>query len=231
MSKRQRTPLLAWTSLLVAAIAMIVPLPSGVEIARPHFVALILIYWRIESPENAGLGTAFVAGILLDILLGGRLGVNGLGLVVVAYIVGRFRLRIRFFPLWQQAFLVFAVLLNDRLIYTWIAALAGDPMPGWGGLWGPAVGMLAWPWIFLLLDDLRLRVRRERKGRLARLLHRLVCSARVLQAAGRSDDRQLVHDGLLRPKEGLHKCGTQGSLCGAEALVAVRAPTGFNFTS
>lgn len=161
MSKRQRTPLLAWMSLLVATIAMIVPLPSGVEIARPHFVALILIYWRIESPENAGLGTAFVAGILLDILLGGRLGVNGLGLVVVAYIVGRFRLRIRFFPLWQQAFLVFAVLLNDRLIYTWIAALSGDPMPGWNGLWGPAVGMLAWPWIFLLLDDLRLRVRRR----------------------------------------------------------------------
>lgn len=161
MSRRNRTPLLAWTSLLAAAVATIIPIPPTAELARPHFVALVLIYWRIESPEDAGLGTAFIAGIFLDVLLGGRLGVNGLGLVVIAYIVGRFRLRIRFFPLWQQAFLVLAVLINDRLIYTWIAALAGDPMPGWNGLWGPVVGMLAWPWIFLLLDDLRLRLRRR----------------------------------------------------------------------
>ena len=124
-------------------------------------MALILIYWRLETPGQVGLGTAFFAGLFLDLVLGTLLGHHALSLIIIAYIVGRFRLRIRFFPLWQQAFAVLAVLLNDRLIHVWILALSGQGLPDWRILWPPFVAMLLWPWVFLILDESRRRLRRR----------------------------------------------------------------------
>lgn len=155
----RRDPGLILVSIILAALLAIVPIPEGVISLRPYWMALVLIYWRLESPDQVGLGTAFGAGLLLDLVTGTLLGHHALSLVIIVYIVGRFRLRIRFFPLWQQAFAVLAVLVNDRLIHLWILALSGQGLPGWRVLWPPLVAMLLWPWIFLALDETRRRRR------------------------------------------------------------------------
>lgn len=156
---RRRSPLVVLLSLAAAGVLTIVPLGDTLAPLRPYWMALVIIYWGIESPREAGLGTAFLAGLLLDLLLGTLLGHHALSLVIVRYIVARFRLRIRFFPLWQQALVVLAILLNDRLIDLWILALSGQPLPGWRTLGPPLVAMLAWPWVFLVLDEARRRSR------------------------------------------------------------------------
>ena len=98
---------------------------------------------------------AFALGLLVDLLTGSLLGQHALGLVVVAYIVSQFRLRIRFFPLWQQALGVLAILLNDRLIYVWIQALTGHGTPDWRIALAPLVAMIIWPFLFVGLDRAR----------------------------------------------------------------------------
>jgi rod shape-determining protein MreD len=40
-----------------------------------------------------------------------------------------------------------------------IHAFAGDPLPPPTFWLAPVTGALAWPWLFLLLDDLRARLR------------------------------------------------------------------------
>jgi rod shape-determining protein MreD len=53
--------------------------------------------------------------------------------------------------------------LNDRVVVSMVRAFTGEGRPPplfWAA---PAVGMLLWPWLFLLLDDLRLRLR-SREG-------------------------------------------------------------------
>ncbi|MEM9303285.1 MAG: rod shape-determining protein MreD [Pseudomonadota bacterium] len=159
MSRRKHQPLAVLASILVAAALTIVPLGETLAWFRPYWMALVIIYWGIESPREGGLATAFFAGLLLDVLTGTLLGQHALSLVIVAYIVARFRLRIRFFPLWQQALVVLAILLNDRIIEIWILGLSGRPVPGWQALWPPLTAMLAWPWVFLLLDEARRRTR------------------------------------------------------------------------
>lgn len=157
--KRNRHTALVLTSITLAAALMIWPLPESLALARPPLVAMVVIYWRLESPLDMNLGVAFLAGLLVDLLIGEILGLNALGLVVIAYIVGRFRLRIRFFPLWQQAALVLAVLLNDRVITLWIGTISGRQFPGWSLVLGPLAAMLIWPWLFIGLDALRRRQR------------------------------------------------------------------------
>lgn len=143
------------TSLLVALVLSIIPLPEVVEPLRPYWVALVLIFWCLETQGIITLGAAFLLGLGLDLLTGSLLGMHALGLVVLTYLVTRFRARLRFFPPWQQALSVLALLVNDRIIVVWIVSLRGDSLPSASYWLAPVIGMLVWPWLFLLLDRYR----------------------------------------------------------------------------
>ena len=161
-----RTPSswLVYGSFIASLLVMVVPLPTGIDLARPYLLAMLLCYWMLEAPDHVGLGIAFIAGLAADLVSGTLLGEQALRLVVLAFLVQRFRARLRFFPLWQQALAVFALLLNDRLIALAIALARGDGMPPWGTWLSPVVGFALWPWLFLLLDELRLRLRERERG-------------------------------------------------------------------
>ncbi|MFT5141010.1 MAG: rod shape-determining protein MreD [Lysobacterales bacterium] len=149
--------------LVTALLLTLLPLPDAIEPLRPYWAGLVLVYWALEIREMVSLGMAFVIGILLDILTGSLMGMHALSLVIMIYLVQRFRSRIRFFPAWQQALSVFALLINDRIINLWISSLLGEPIPTWQYWLSPLVGMMIWPWLFLLLDRIRAE-RRQRKS-------------------------------------------------------------------
>ena len=150
-------------SLAVSFALTVLPLPSMLDMLRPYWVALVLIYWCLETQGIVSLGLAFLLGLLLDLLTGSLLGLHALSLVIMVYLVSRFRARLRFFPPWQQALSVLALLINDRIILIWIITLRGDPMPTPDFWLPPIIGTLLWPWLFLLLDRYR-GVMRHRGG-------------------------------------------------------------------
>ncbi len=142
-------------SLLAAVALTLMPLPDEISPARPYWVALVLIYWNLEAGRLRHLGQAFVLGVLLDLLTGTLLGQHALSLIVISYLTERFRNRLRFFPPWQQAAAVMALLFNDRIVQLWVIGLTDDAWPTWTWWLAPLVGLLLWPWVFLLLDRLR----------------------------------------------------------------------------
>lgn len=162
MSRQDSITLMA-LSLLVGLLALVLPLPGGWELGRPYLLALVLCYWLLEAPDRVGMGVAFALGLLADVVAGTLLGEQALRLMVMAFLVQRFRARLRFFPLWQQAAAVLALLLNDRVIAQAIRLAAGDGLLPWLVWLAPLLGFLLWPWLFLLLDGLRLRAR-DRAG-------------------------------------------------------------------
>jgi rod shape-determining protein MreD len=157
---RRRTHLLIFgASLLLAFLLQLTPLPQSMLPFKPYWIALVLIYWAIEAPDRMGLGFAFLIGLCGDLLTGQLLGEQSLRLVVLAFIVLRFRSRLRFFPISQQALAVLGLLLNDRIVVIMVRGFSGDPIPSMGFWIAPFIGMLAWPFVFLLLDDIRARYR------------------------------------------------------------------------
>ena len=146
-------------SIVLAFMLQLLPLPQPLLPFKPFWLALVLIYWAIEAPESIGLGFAFLLGLAGDVLTGELLGEQSLRLIILAFIVLRFRSRLRFFPIWQQALAVLALLLNDRVVQLMVRGFSGEPMPPVEFWIAPLVGMLAWPFVFLLLDDLRARLR------------------------------------------------------------------------
>jgi rod shape-determining protein MreD len=155
MSRYER-PLVLWIALGIAIVLTLVPLPDVLEPLRPYWVGLVIIYWAMEVPEPIHLGSAFLLGLLLDLLTASLMGLHALSLVVLVYLVRRFRARMRFFPPWQQALAVLALLVNDRIIQLWALLLLGEPLPTWRYWLAPLVGMAVWPWLFLAMDQARL---------------------------------------------------------------------------
>ena len=150
-------------ALLVALVLTLFPLPVVLEPLRPYWVALVLIYWAMEISDPLPLGAVFLAGLMLDLFTASLMGLHAFSLVVLVYLVRHFRARMRFFPAWQQAVAVLALLLNDRIILLWATTLLGDPLPTWRYWIAPLVGTALWPWVFLALD--RARVVRRQAGK------------------------------------------------------------------
>lgn len=149
-------------TIATAVLLSLLPVPALLSPLKPYWVALVMIYWSLETRAMINLGSAFLVGLVLDILSGSLLGMHALSLVVMVFLVQRFRPRLRFFPPWQQAFSVLLLLVNDRIILSWITALLGEPMPTWKYWLPPLIGVAIWPWLFLLLDSLRARMRRHK---------------------------------------------------------------------
>jgi|SRR5690606_24598142 len=159
MSRRRVQTFILVGSIVLAFLLQLTPLPQTFLPLKPYWIALVLIYWSIEAPERMGLGFAFLIGLAGDLLAGQLLGEQALRLIVLVFIVLRFRSRLRFFPLSQQALAVLALLLNDRIVVIMVRGFSGDPIPSLGFWVSPFIGMLAWPFVFLLLDDMRARLR------------------------------------------------------------------------
>lgn len=153
-------PLRTWPAVVtfIAAIAIeIVPLPEAIQAFRPPLPTMALIYWALMWPERFGLLTAFVLGIVLDILHGQLLGQNALALCVVAYLTVRFHLQIRIFPLWQMTMTVLALLTLSAALQFVVEGIAGYGLSGlqrW-----PAIicGALLWQPVMALLDQVRMQ--------------------------------------------------------------------------
>jgi rod shape-determining protein MreD len=143
-------------SIIIALLLGLLPLPGVLQPLRPYWLALIVAYWVIEAPDSAGLGFAFAVGIVADLMFGGLLGEQALRLVIMTFILQRFRARLRFFPMSQQALAIGVLLLNDRVVTGAVHLALGEPALPWNYWWAPVLGMLLWPPLFLMMDALRL---------------------------------------------------------------------------
>lgn len=147
-------------SVIVALLLGLLPLPLVILPLRPYWLALVLAYWVIEDPDRVGLGFVFVAGVIADLLYGSLLGEQPLRLVIMTFILQRFRARLRFFPVSQQALAIGGLLLNDRIVTAALHLALGEATLPWSYWWAPLLGMLLWPLLFVLLDAVRLGKRR-----------------------------------------------------------------------
>lgn len=100
-----------------------------------------------------------MVGIAVDVLTGTLLGQHALGFSIVAYAATKLHLRVRVFPLWQQSLVVLLLLLSEHLIALWVIGATHKQPPGLVYWVVPPLGALLWPWLFLLLSDIRRRFR------------------------------------------------------------------------
>lgn len=149
-------------SLLLAMLLGLLPLPEALQPLRPYWLALVMAYWVLEDPDRIGLGVAFIVGLIADLVFGSLLGEQALRLVVLTFILQRFRARLRFFPVLQQALAIGGLLLNDRIVAAALHMALGAPAPVSSVWLSPLIGTVLWPLAFVMLDSMRLGSWRRR---------------------------------------------------------------------
>jgi rod shape-determining protein MreD len=142
-------------SFLLALALSIVPLPGLMEMLRPEWVTLVLIYWCMALPNRVSVGIGWLLGLVLDVLRDTLIGQYALALALVAFLTLHLHQRIRVFPLWQQALSIFVLTMLQNLIVLWIKGLTGHSPDFWSILPSAFTTMLVWPLIYLLLRQVR----------------------------------------------------------------------------
>jgi rod shape-determining protein MreD len=147
----------AWVifaTLFIAYVLSAVPLPVSWQIFIPDWVTLTLIYWCLALPKRVGPGAGFFVGLFLDLVNFSLFGQHAFSKSIVAYLAQRAALRVRMFPVIQQAFFVTILLAIDALLIGSIQLVT--TATGFEGRWfGPLVGGLIWPGIYVTLRATR----------------------------------------------------------------------------
>ena len=142
-------------SFIAAFVLTIIPLPGVIKILCPEFVTLTLVYWCMALPNRIGLGTAWIAGLFLDVFRDTLLGQHALALTLVAFFILQLHQRIRVFPLWQQAISIGVLVLIQVALVLWIKGIMGEKTEIWNALLPVITTSLLWPPVFLLMRFLR----------------------------------------------------------------------------
>lgn len=130
---------------LAALVASVLPLPGWIELLRPDFVALTVLWFTLLSPRLTGLFYAWGAGLALDAFKGVLLGQHALALIVIAYVASKLRLQVRAFPPLQQTAVVLALLWLNEFLAFWIDGVAGHPVTDWRRWLSVVIGAACWP--------------------------------------------------------------------------------------
>jgi len=142
---------------LVALMLSMMPLPDWAMALRPEWVALVLIYWCLAVPQRVGVGIGWLTGLMMDITSGALLGQHAVSYAAIAYITLKLYQRIRLYPAIQQALSVLFLLIIHQILVLWIKGIIDQPVDLLT-YWLPSVaGAILWPWLFILMRDIRLR--------------------------------------------------------------------------
>ncbi len=144
-------------SFLVALMLTALPMPAWAALWRPAWVALVLIYWCMAAPAYTGVVMGWTLGLFLDVLAGALLGQHALALAIVAFVAHRFHRQVRVLPIWQQGVSVFGLVFIYQALILWITGIQGMPILAAAYWSSPLVSMLLWPWVYIVLRDVRRR--------------------------------------------------------------------------
>lgn len=140
---------------IVALMATIMPLPIAVDAFRPDWVLVVVLYWCLALPNRVNVITAWLFGLLLDILLGSILGIHAAAMALSVYIIaGNFQ-KIRNFSVWQQALIVGVLSALYHLLVFWFQRFLTDVVFLPHYLYPVITTVILWPWAFLLLRKIR----------------------------------------------------------------------------
>lgn len=150
MSKsRNRSVIVA--TIILAMILTILPLPDSIRLFRPEWVLMTLIYWAMALPNRVSIGVAWVTGLLMDVMLGSAFGVMAFSYAFAIFLIARFHLQLRQYPLWQQAITILSVVFMSHLLSVIFSPVAVD----WRVCLPALTSTLLWPPMYALLRSVR----------------------------------------------------------------------------
>lgn len=133
-----------YLSLLLAFIGLLLPWSGFMLTIRPDFLLLVIIFWLIRAPSVCNVGTAWFAGLLMDLATGGIFGQYALAYTVTAFFAVMYQRRLVLFSGTQQLAYVTLLLLTSQISLLILKIFAGMQFIGWAYFLPTVSGVLLW---------------------------------------------------------------------------------------
>ena len=140
---------------IIAFITGAISLPSFLELASPFWLLLFFSYWVIYSNGKNIFASAFILGILLDIIEGGTLGQNAVALVLSSAFILNVKKSFFVSNLTTQQVYIFLGSIIYLIIFLLVQQLTQGLNFEWLILLSPFTSAILWPLIRYLLAKLK----------------------------------------------------------------------------
>ena len=142
-------------SFIVGYTLTTIPTPQAIFYFWPDWIALIVVYWALMAPDRVGPWVGFVFGTLLEVLFVRDFGVLGFGYAMLAFAVNRTHLQLQVISIGPQMVVVGLLIAVFKLIIGWLYGLTSDFTMTSEYRYSLIGCVLAWPFVFILLQELR----------------------------------------------------------------------------
>ena len=140
---------------IIAFITGAISLPSFLELASPFWLLPFFSYWVIYSNGKNIFASAFILGILLDIIEGGTLGQNAVALVFSSAFILNVKKSFFVSNLTTQQVYIFLGSIIYLIIFLLVHQLTQGLNFEWLILLSPFTSAILWPLIRYLLAKLK----------------------------------------------------------------------------
>ena len=132
-------------SSITCLLLIIIPMPEFLNLYKPNWMLLLLIFLAINLPKEFNLGTAFFTGLLVDVAKGSLLGQHALASLIIVFLTTKYHLQIRNVPKIQLLTTVVFLLVIFQFTLFWINGVSGISV-SFKNYWAPIVGSaIIWP--------------------------------------------------------------------------------------
>jgi rod shape-determining protein MreD len=98
------------TSFFIALALTFIDVPTWVDWVYPECLSIILLYWIYTSYTYVNIGSAFLVGVILDIVFDTPIGEHALVLILAAYVIIKFNAKIYALDFEKRLVIIFGVI-------------------------------------------------------------------------------------------------------------------------
>lgn len=143
---------------LLALVLETLPMPQELQGFRPSWIVIGLLYWILAIPERFSIGSAFVIGLVWDLITGSLLGLHATLLAIFAYLICLNYLTLRSLSLWFQSLLVVLFVFALHLGFFFIEYTLYQASFNYQEIVGALLSGLLWPWLAVMLNKIRFKL-------------------------------------------------------------------------
>lgn len=142
-------------SFILSIILMLIKLPIWMDYLRPQFILLTLIFWAQDLSPKFIMTSAWILGLFIDVIYNVAFGQHALVLVVIAYIIIQWQVKMKFFSLMQKLIFVYMLAFIYLLPQFYMFLFNNGVNNAWLYCLSPAISGLTLPFWQIIIDKIK----------------------------------------------------------------------------
>lgn len=148
------TLLMVYGSLFLALILNLIAPPPVLQHFYPNILLLTVMFWTVKIPRMVNIGHGFMAGLMLDLLVGSTLGIKAFAFSLMVFMLTSAFSKLETYSLLQQSVSIAIISFVGQIVIFWLEHLFGLAFIDYHTILSCVSDMIFWPVLWVSLGFL-----------------------------------------------------------------------------